>query len=139
MKTIHKALTCAVLLGALAGAAPAAYAETTTTTVTRTERTFSTDSDRPVITEYVQTHRTLCPAGTIPTRGECFVPGNKVVVYQRGEIIPETVHYEMLPTAITTRLTPLPEGETYVAADGSVYVMDAKTRAVLDALTVPAQ
>lgn len=134
MKNVTNSMKCLVLAGCIFAAAPA-FADTTTTTVT-TRNVVIRDIDRPVITEYVQTHRTYCPAGTVPTHGECLLP-SKVIVYQRGEVIPDTVHYEVLPTTVTTRLAPPPEGATYVAADGNVYVVDAKSRAVIDSMLVP--
>ncbi len=57
---------------------------------------------------------------------------DQVTFYTRGTILPETVHYQVLPLAVTRGLAPAPEGDVYVSYGGNVYLID-RDRKIIDA------
>ena len=163
MKNLDKFLAVTAVV-ALAGFTAPAKAEQTITTTTTTRSTTTTpevmtttetfpgvatykkvkhtiirDADFPVMREYVRTHRIYCPAGVMPATGECMQPMSTtrtVTYYEPGTVLPETVHYEVMPATVTTRLMTPPEGAIYVTADDNVYLIRQRDKEVLDSLNV---
>lgn len=76
------------------------------------------DPDRVVLKEYV----------TAPTE--------RVTFYSAGTILPETVTYTELPTTVTTKLATPPEGAVYVSSGGNVYLIEKKSRKIIDAVSI---
>ncbi len=163
MKNLNKFLTVTAVVALVSFAVPAQADDTTTTTITTRSTSTSTpvltttetfpgvatykkvkhtvirDSDFPVIREYVRTHRIYCPAGVMPAAGECMQPMSTtrtVTYYEPGARLPDTVHYEVLPTTVTTRLMTPPDGAIYVTADDNVYLINPRDKEILDSLNV---
>ncbi len=101
MKSLGKILGIAVLCG-VACSVPA-----------KADTVYFRDSDR-TMHDYV----------TVPS------DNGTVTFYERGSVLPDTVTYTQLPTTVTTRLAPAPEGDVYVTAGGNAYLIDHDRRIV---------
>jgi hypothetical protein len=104
MNTLAKLLGVAVLCGSVAASLPAKA------------DFYFTDNDRLIL------RRTVVE----PSVDE------QVTFYTRGAILPSEVHYEVLPMTVSRRLSPAPEGDTYVSYGGNVYLIDPDRR-IIDA------
>lgn len=105
MKTTLKTLTLAVIAAGIAFAVTPAAANV-----------YFRTSDTVVLRSYV-------PA-----------PKETVTFYATGDLLPETVTYAELPTTVTTKLIAPPAGAFYVSAGGNVYLMERKSRRIIDAV-----
>ncbi len=163
MKNHNKLLAVTAVVALLGFTAPAHADDTTTTTITTRSSSTSTpvltttetfpgvagykkvkhtiirDADFPVIREYVRTRRIYCPAGVMPAAGECMQPmptTRTITYYEPGSRLPDTVHYEVMPTTVTTRLMTPPDGAIYVTADDNLYLINPRDKEILDSLNV---
>jgi hypothetical protein len=93
------------------------------------------EHDRVVIREYIGHHHDKwCPPGLAKKGNNCMPPGQ--ARYRVGEVIPTTVHYEVVPTTVYRSWTPLPPQDVYVRTGSDVYVMDKNTRTIVDAVNL---
>lgn len=133
MKNIVMILGVAALCGGFATTAGA-------------DTVYLTSDSRAVLHDYVISKNGGCPPGSTRVKEDhwfrgptysCVVPkGSNVVFYKPGTVIPETVHYEMLPTTVIEKLPTPPSGEVYVTADNNVYLVQPETRTVVEAVTL---
>lgn len=90
------------------------------------------DSDRIVLKNYITTNSVRC--SDRDHRRHCVERRTNSVFYHPGMTLPQTVIYRPLPSTVTTRLTPAPEGTVYVHANDDVYLINRKNRAIIDAV-----
>lgn len=109
MKNFVKMLGLAAVCGGLMASAPA-----------KADTYFRT-TDKVILRSYV-----TAPTTTTST----------VTFYKPGTVLPETVTYSELPTTVTTKLVPAPEGDVYVSEGGNVYLINKEKRVVVDGITV---
>lgn len=114
MKTFTRVIGVAVLAGGLFASLPASAA------------IYFKDTDREVLRSYV----TVSPSGSSTTTTK-----TTTTYYEPGTAIPETVTYSELPTTVVSKLSPPPEGDTYVTVGSNVYLID-HDRKVVDALRI---
>ncbi|HTK85600.1 MAG TPA: hypothetical protein VL625_11005 [Patescibacteria group bacterium] len=113
MKTFTRVIGIAVVAGALFAVLPAKA------------DVYFKDTDRDVLKSYV----TVTPStGTTTTTTK-----TTTTYYQPGTVIPDTVTYSELPTTVVSKLSPPPEGDTYVTIGSNAYLVD-KDRKVVDAI-----
>lgn len=114
MRTFTRVIGVAVLAGGLFASLPASAA------------IYFKDTDREVLRSYV----TVSPSGTSTTTTQ-----TTTTYYEPGTVLPETVTYTELPTTVVSRLSPPPEGDTYVTIGSNAYLID-RDRKVVDAIRI---
>jgi len=112
MKTFNAFLTAAVIGGSLLASLPAKA------------DIYFRDNDRVVLHDYVTTTTKTTTTG----------PEGTVTYYTPGTALPDTVTYTELPSTVTERLAPAPDGDEYVVMDGNAYLIDRDRRVVVDGL-----
>jgi hypothetical protein len=61
-------------------------------------------------------------------------PTETITFYTIGNELPQMTTYAELPTVVTSQLATPPAGAIYVSANGNVYLIDRRTRRILDAV-----
>lgn len=137
MKNIAKLLGAAAICGGVM-IGSAAHADTI----------VLQNGDREVIQQWAYDNYHGCPPGTVMQENKrlfglmhpyhnCVPDKNATVtVYQPGTIIPDTVTYTELPSTVTAKLPPAPAGDVYVSSGSGVYVLNPRTRTVVDTIKV---
>lgn len=98
---------------------------------------FIYDNDRDVLRGYIRKHRWYyCPPGTYKRGHHCVIPRGHPVFYTPGSRLPYDVYYTELPPYLVAELAPPPPGAVYVRHYDDIYLIDARTRLVLDALSL---
>ena len=98
------------------------------------DRVVFRDSDRVFLKHYINTNSVYCVTNARLHRQRCVERPANVVFYRPGTILPETVYYTPLPPAVTARLAPAPAGTMYVRSNDSIYLVNRRDRAILDAV-----
>ncbi|HYD17002.1 MAG TPA: hypothetical protein VEF76_00820 [Patescibacteria group bacterium] len=136
MKKLTLMLGVAVLAGGIFVAAPSAQAETV----------VFTQQNRTYLGDWIMETNKGCPAGTTLVKEKhllrdpsyrCIAPkGSNVMYFKPGQVIPQTVTWQELPTTVVQQLPPPPSGEVYVTDSTNVYLVKPETRTVVDAVTI---
>ncbi|MDR2030904.1 MAG: RcnB family protein [Azoarcus sp.] len=74
-----------------------------------------------------------CPPG-LSRRGQHCVPTHHVRAWKRGAVLPRTITYYDVPSALLIELPPPPHGHRYVRVAGDILLLAIGTGLVIDAI-----
>jgi hypothetical protein len=79
-----------------------------------------------------------CDAAENGSPKTCVTPEQQVNIVQPGGVLPPEVNIVPVPDSVTGRMPDAPNLTKYVYAASNVYLIDIKTRRVIDVVTLPA-
>lgn len=120
---------CAVLLSGGCEVMPPRHGEVVVHDRDAGVRVVFSDQDRALIRDYYAERSRRLPPG-LAKKGK--VPPGHARRYERGAPIPNGVPYRALPADLERRLDRLPDGYARVIVDTDIYIMNTRTRVVLD-------
>ena len=97
------------------------------------------ETDRLALRRFVEEARDKeCEASK--TRGDgqpCVTPEMAVTVFPTGSILPLDVTTVAVPADVTGRFNNLPKATAYVYVSNNVYLIEEKTRRIVDVVVLP--
>ena len=97
------------------------------------------ENERMALRRFIgETRDKECEA--VKTRGDiqpCVTPETAVEVFPAGSILMPDLQTVAVPTDVTARFNNLPKATTYVYVASNVYLVEEKTRRIVDVVVLP--
>lgn len=120
---------CAALLSGGCEVMPPRHGEVVVHDRNASVRVVFSDQDRALIRDYYEERQRRLPPG-LAKKGK--IPPGHAKRFERGAPIPQGMPYRALPGDLERRLARLPDGYVRVILDTDIYIMNTRTRVVLD-------